>query len=814
MASSASHASARAGAVARHLATVDVGAVKGILLTDDGLAARTMSNERAKASFDVREMMECLDGDPALTEAKREVMAVLEAAHLPSATASEAVLRCDDVPDWTREDARRRVMQKVRRTYRLFLEAGSDLTKRNAILEVLGLADPSWATRNGVHFGLFLGAITSQGDDEQQAEWAPLALTLSIFGCFAMTEMGHGSFTRGVETTATFLPGAGEDGDGEFEINTPTVAASKWWIGGAAHTATHAAVYARLLLPAGPNAATGGGAGGGGGAAGGAGLLDYGVHVFVVQLREPETGDLMPGVRAGDCGEKVGRHGIDNGWLQFAGARVPRRQMLMRVAAVSPEGHYSRPGSGRGGADAAASGKGDKLAYGALVMGRATMVKDSADWLKLGLTIALRYAAVRRQGQPRGRVGGPAVPAPAKGRGVPVATAEQRAALAARSPDDPYLEPQLLEYSTVRRRLLPLCAAAVALQVTGQRMMRMHEQLQQAIEDTGDVSDLPAVHAASAGLKAFCTWLTHDALEVCRQQLGGHGYSAYNALGAMISDFAVQCTWEGDNTVLALQTARALMAAVDGSAGGDAAAARAATKRAGAVYLGSPPAGCDAATQEAVSSAGALQAMLDAAAVQACEEAAARLRAERARLAGSAAGRTAMGPGVPEAVQSRAWDAASPLLVEASRAHVWRTVFEWACRAADEREAAEGRGEGGGAASGVACTLRRLVALFGVWRARAAMAPLLRRGHLSAQQAAWLEAEEERLCDALRPDAVAMTDAFGYSDAVVKAPFGRADGDIYSAYMRRVAAAPGATDKPAYRDAEIVPLIEGRDLET
>ena len=59
-----------------------------------------------------------------------------------------------------------------------------------------------------------------------------------------------------------------------------------------------------------------------------------------------------------------------------------------------------------------------------------------------------------------------------------------------------------------------------------------------------------------------------------------------------------------------------------------------------------------------------------------------------------------------------------------------------------------------------------------------------------------------------------MTDAFGYSDAVVKAPFGRADGDIYAAYMRRVAAAPGATAKPAYRDAEIVPLIEGRDLDT
>ena len=36
-------------------------------------------------------------------------------------------------------------------------------------------------------------------------------------------------------------------------------------------------------------------------------------------------------------------------------------------------------------------------------------------------------------------------------------------------------------------------------------------------------------------------------------------YSAYSALGRMFADFAVQCTWEGDNTVMALQTARYLV---------------------------------------------------------------------------------------------------------------------------------------------------------------------------------------------------------------------------------------------------------------
>ena len=42
---------------------------------------------------------------------------------------------------------------------------------------------------------------------------------------------------------------------------------------------------------------------------------------------------------------------------------------------------------------------------------------------------------------------------------------------------------------------------------------------------------------------------THNAIEQCRQACGGHGYSKYNALASMAADFAVMCTWEGDNVV-------------------------------------------------------------------------------------------------------------------------------------------------------------------------------------------------------------------------------------------------------------------------
>ena len=57
-----------------------------------------------------------------------------------------------------------------------------------------------------MHFGLFMGALAGQGSDEQRAEWLPRTMMCEIYGCFGMTELGHGSFLRGLETTATYDP--------------------------------------------------------------------------------------------------------------------------------------------------------------------------------------------------------------------------------------------------------------------------------------------------------------------------------------------------------------------------------------------------------------------------------------------------------------------------------------------------------------------------------------------------------------------------------------------------------------------------------
>jgi acyl-CoA oxidase len=74
---------------------------------------------------------------------------------------------------------------------------------------------------------LFEPAIEHNGTAEQKAKWLPLARSSKIFGTYAQTELGHGSFVRGIETTATFK----QDTD-EFVIHSPTISSTKFWPAG------------------------------------------------------------------------------------------------------------------------------------------------------------------------------------------------------------------------------------------------------------------------------------------------------------------------------------------------------------------------------------------------------------------------------------------------------------------------------------------------------------------------------------------------------------------------------------------------------
>jgi acyl-CoA oxidase len=84
----------------------------------------------------------------------------------------------------------------------------------------------------GAHRGMFIPTLIGQGTEEQKKKFLVPAIKYRILGCYAQTELGHGSNVQGLETTATYIPETDE-----FEIHSPYLTASKWWIGGLGRTA-------------------------------------------------------------------------------------------------------------------------------------------------------------------------------------------------------------------------------------------------------------------------------------------------------------------------------------------------------------------------------------------------------------------------------------------------------------------------------------------------------------------------------------------------------------------------------------------------
>ncbi|CAI5758715.1 unnamed protein product [Candida verbasci] len=452
-----------------------------------------IQKERAESKFNPQKMQYFLEGSKERAELIKQLLQQME---------RDPILFTDgSYYDFTKDQLRALTATKINRISR-YLE-GDSIDVFNRRLSLLGVFDPAVSTRIGVNLGLFISCIRGNGTYEQLKYWAldkETATIKGIYGCFGMTELAHGSNIMGLETTATF-----DKANDEFIINTPHIGATKWWIGGAAHSSTHCTVYARLIVDE----------------------EDYGVKTFVVPLRDSNH-DLMPGVTVGDIGAKMGRDGIDNGWIQFSSVRIPRFFMLQKFCKVSRDGEVILPPL-------------EQLSYSALLGGRVMMVLDSYRMLARMSTIALRYAIGRRQ---------------FKGDNV--------------DPDDEEaLETQLLDYPLHQKRLLPYMAAAYVVSAGALKVERTIEEtlaeLDDAVDEDDDAGIMKAIDAMkslfidSGSLKSTCTWLAAESIDQCRQACGGHGYSAYNGFGKAYNDWVVQCTWEGDNNVLGISIGKPIV---------------------------------------------------------------------------------------------------------------------------------------------------------------------------------------------------------------------------------------------------------------
>ncbi|QOG01428.1 acyl-CoA dehydrogenase [Flavobacterium sp. MDT1-60] len=103
-------------------------------------------------------------------------------------------------------------------------------------------------------------------------------------------------------------------------------------------------------------------------------------------------------------------------------------------------------------------------------------------------------------------------------------------------------EVPILNYRMHQRRLLPHLAKTYAvhfaLQYLTKRFLNRTEDEMQEIE------------ALAAGMKSYSTWSTRDILQECREACGGKGYLSENRIDALKNDTEIYTTFEGDNTVL------------------------------------------------------------------------------------------------------------------------------------------------------------------------------------------------------------------------------------------------------------------------
>lgn len=208
-----------------------------------------------------------------------------------------------------------------------------------------------------VHHGMFESIVKVLGSDEQiKQHWDDIE-AYKILGCYAQTEIGHGSDVQSLQTQAVY-----DEATEEFVIHTPTLKDAKFWPGDMGKMANHVVLFCKLIIKE----------------------ESYGIHAFFFRIRDENTHAPLKGIEVGDIGPKYGYPQKDNGYLMFNKFRVPRSAILSRYVNVTKEGMIEIRGDPR-------------VAYATMLWIRVTLLVFSWQIMFGILCKSVRYALKRTQ---------------------------------------------------------------------------------------------------------------------------------------------------------------------------------------------------------------------------------------------------------------------------------------------------------------------------------------------------------------------------------------------------------------------------------
>ena len=318
---------------------------------------------------------------------------------------------------------------------------------------------------------------------ERHREYLLRAADLSDLGAFGMTELGHGSNVQGVETTAHY-----NHETRSFTLNSPTETSIKFWIGNLGKTCSMLIVFAQLFVNE----------------------VNHGVHVFLVPVRNKSNHEPFEGCLIGDCGDKIGLQGIDNGWIKFTNYQISKDLLLNKFCDVNDEGEYI--------SDISSVSKRFGYHMAALSGGRILSASNAADISLITSITALRFAATRKQFK-RSKEGD---------------------------------EVHIIDYPLHQARIMPLFARGLIETITVQHVWDAYTEASSQLMDPRN-KDGEYFHLVTSALKAVTTWNSFDTCRESRLACGGLGYSHLNHFGELGGTADVNQTWEGENYVLIQQ---------------------------------------------------------------------------------------------------------------------------------------------------------------------------------------------------------------------------------------------------------------------